>query len=302
VAKRIGRDEEERLFLAAIEHPLRARILVFFSDRVASAGEIAEQLDEPPSRVRYHLRALRAAGLIDTESTELRRGVVKRYFILNSRGWVDDDLYGRISPCQRRHLTNFWLRLIVGDITRAVRVAPGHVTHPPLLARVRLELDAKGWEEMLGICREITAQLEALKQDAAHRIEDRSADGLPVTATFTALPLPVAEALELPTRADTLRLIAADIRSVVRSDMTHDEYFPCTVRVRMEIDERGWAELEGVCAKATGRFEHLRQSAARRMKVGASRSTIAVAAAMMALELPAGTRGNLPEPSLENTD
>jgi DNA-binding transcriptional ArsR family regulator len=59
--------------LKAIAHPLRAQLYrLLILTRVATASQLAEQVDEAPSLVSYHLRKLAEHGLI--EEAEPRSG------------------------------------------------------------------------------------------------------------------------------------------------------------------------------------------------------------------------------------
>jgi DNA-binding transcriptional ArsR family regulator len=87
------RDKQCHYRRAALQHPLRRRILCLLLDGTeASADEIAAEVAEPPARVSYHLRIL------------LRREALKA----TARGRPAPALY-RWSPQAR------WVREMLGD-------------------------------------------------------------------------------------------------------------------------------------------------------------------------------------------
>ena len=61
--------EDAALMLAAIGHPTRLQVfrhLVQAGPQGVPAGELARELDTPPSSLNFHLRALTQHGLIDS--------------------------------------------------------------------------------------------------------------------------------------------------------------------------------------------------------------------------------------------
>jgi DNA-binding transcriptional ArsR family regulator len=190
--------EQERLFIEAIQVPIRAGILAVLNDRVAGAREIATEIGEPIAKVRYHLRALRSAGLIDTESRAARRGAAEQYFALSSRQWVDEERFKSLSGRLRRLVANYNLRLIVSDISRVVRSGSTHDERVPTTVRFRLDLDEQGWDELIAIHVEAAGRIEGLKHEAAERLRRGDQPSLPVTTTLTALELPPGSSGDVP--------------------------------------------------------------------------------------------------------
>jgi len=66
--------------LRALAHPLRLQMLSLLTGASMSAAEVARELDTTQANASYHLRALRAAGLVEDAGEEVvRGGVAKRY-------------------------------------------------------------------------------------------------------------------------------------------------------------------------------------------------------------------------------
>ncbi|RCV48647.1 helix-turn-helix domain-containing protein [Marinitenerispora sediminis] len=66
--------------LRALAHPLRLRLLSLLTGTAMSAAEAARAMGETQANVSYHLRRLRAAGLVDlVEEVPIRGGLARRY-------------------------------------------------------------------------------------------------------------------------------------------------------------------------------------------------------------------------------
>jgi DNA-binding transcriptional ArsR family regulator len=76
----------------ALSHPLRISILQAMGERVMSPKELAGHLDEPLSRVNYHVRLLAELDWLLLERTRSRRGAIEHFYRA-----VDPGLYDRVA-------------------------------------------------------------------------------------------------------------------------------------------------------------------------------------------------------------
>jgi putative molybdopterin biosynthesis protein len=58
----------------------------------ATLSQLGDQLGEHPARVRHHLKALEAAGLVELVETRLVRGFVEKYYQARARAFLLHDL------------------------------------------------------------------------------------------------------------------------------------------------------------------------------------------------------------------
>jgi DNA-binding transcriptional ArsR family regulator len=193
-------ESEELQLLQALKNPVQARILAVLNDRNAGAKEIAQQIGEPIGRVRYHLRALRRAGLIGTARTERRRGVHEKYLSLITRGYVDDERYRSLDPQDRQRLIRFCLRLIMEDMERLMKAGVESAEHPFRIIRMRLALDDQGWQELTDILVDALARIETLKDRTKARLEERKEEAFPVNVWLAGFELPTDSEGDIPSR------------------------------------------------------------------------------------------------------
>ena len=64
----------------ALADPLRVRMLGAFASEERTTRQVAEILDEKPTRLYHHLKALAAAGLIRKTRTRRNRGTFETYY------------------------------------------------------------------------------------------------------------------------------------------------------------------------------------------------------------------------------
>jgi DNA-binding transcriptional ArsR family regulator len=170
--------------LSALAHPTRARVLGVLSDRPASAAEIAEETGTPIARVRYHLRALARAGMIDWAKTEERRGVKEYYWVMKSPQWVEDEQISSLSKEQNQMINLHVLRLIFADAAAGLREEAFARRPDHAVVRYRLLVDEKGWKELVKIVRTALDGIDAVRKRAGQRLSKSGEDPLTVSATL----------------------------------------------------------------------------------------------------------------------
>jgi len=88
-------DIDDPRYVKAMSHPVRVRILALLQERAASPVELARWLDATVGTVAYHVRTLRALGLIElVAETRVRGGLVHHYRarvgpLVSPKAWAD---------------------------------------------------------------------------------------------------------------------------------------------------------------------------------------------------------------------
>lgn len=150
----------------ALGHPLRAQIL----DALIRLGEssplkLSRELDRPLRSVSHHIRVLRDLDCVELVRTEPRRGAVEHFYRAAVRSFLDDEQWARLPITLRRELASQTLRQIFEDAASA-GAAGGFDQPGAQIARMPLELDPEGWEEL--------AELLATVVERAQQIQERS--------------------------------------------------------------------------------------------------------------------------------
>lgn len=148
----------------ALSHPLRRRVLEYFiSEGETSPNEVAKRLGAPLSTVSYHVHILRDLQCIELVRTEPRRGAVEHYYRSALDLLLDDAQWSRLPVAVRRQLAG----QAVGDIMQemgAAALAGGFDEEASAVARVPLELDDDGWQELSELLRTTLRAAEEIQE------------------------------------------------------------------------------------------------------------------------------------------
>jgi len=176
-----ARPEEGQGLIDAIGHPTRAKILAVLSDRTANAKEIADEIGEPVGRIRYHLRSLRASGLILASEEKGRRGVVEYHYQAATTQLLDEAQVAELTPQQRRSLVTFLMRLIFNDVSSALRSGTIDERDDFGITRVRLEVDREGWRELARLHLDVLDQVQRVRAESRARLRGTAEAAITVT-------------------------------------------------------------------------------------------------------------------------
>jgi DNA-binding transcriptional ArsR family regulator len=167
--------EEERRAEALVDvmtggHALRHRIFSMIADRVGgtSIREVAERVGEPERRVRHHVEALLASGLIELDREEERRGAVVRYYRAERMPliWSNEE---RLSIDQLERLGTEVLRFLLTDVSDAIRHGTLARGDSQIYGRIRRRLDRRGCLEVKEIHERALAEAERTARASAER-------------------------------------------------------------------------------------------------------------------------------------
>ncbi|HEX8103683.1 MAG TPA: hypothetical protein VF533_13790 [Solirubrobacteraceae bacterium] len=156
----------------ALSHPLRQRLLVALSDRVASPSDLAQELGARLGDVSYHTRQLHLHGCLDLVRTERRRGAIKHFYTASIRLEVEDDEWRGVPAAQRGRIVDE----LVGDLWREVARAgrEDRLSEEDVhISRTSLLLDDQGRKELGEVLRGVVDRAQALQAESA----DRGAEG-----------------------------------------------------------------------------------------------------------------------------
>lgn len=122
----------------------------------ASAAEIAEGLQVPPSKVRYQLRQLGEMRIIELVEEKRRRGVVERYYLSGEEraAIMEDSELAELPAEQRDRLLAQILKQSFGSLLGSLKAGLLVRRQESVVAHVPLRLDRQGWAELVRIHRE----------------------------------------------------------------------------------------------------------------------------------------------------
>ena len=156
----------------ALAHPLRLEILRRLGDRTASPSELAEEIGAPLTNVSYHVRKLRALGLIKLVRKTPKRGVIEHYYSAQPRQHVTDHAWEQTPPIVKSAL----LAPMVKDITRKLAEAAnsgGFNRGDVHLSSNYMKLDLEGWEAIAKLMSDALQSMSDIEEAAAERMKQK---------------------------------------------------------------------------------------------------------------------------------
>jgi DNA-binding transcriptional ArsR family regulator len=131
----------------ALAHPVRARILKRLGQRVASPGELSDELDVPLGVVAYHVRMLCEYGCLELVRTEPRRGALQHFYRTTERAVFHADRWRDLPPGLRGELSGGTVAALIADLVAALESSA--LNDPDtVVSRTPLELDETGWRKL----------------------------------------------------------------------------------------------------------------------------------------------------------
>jgi DNA-binding transcriptional ArsR family regulator len=171
----------------ALTHPLRGHILLMIGELgVASPKEIGKALDIELKEVSYHVRSLKARGLVRMVRTEKRRGVKEHYYELTEPlVYFDDDDWGSLPAQLQSRISLSLLKIAVADALDAIR-AGTYNAQDCHESRVTMPVDAQGKREATQVLAEALERLLEIQGRCADRMSLPSDEAIPMTVFMMA--------------------------------------------------------------------------------------------------------------------
>jgi DNA-binding transcriptional ArsR family regulator len=192
-------DIDEAAYLRALAHPLRLRILAMLDERPSSPARLAAALAAKVNVVAYHVRRLRALGLVELVDVRRGRGGLEHFYAARRHPTFSDLAWGRLDPRERSRLLVPILRQLWDYVTRSA-VAGGFERRDAHLSRTALRLDEAGWKALAAADDEWLRAVAAIERQVAERGSDELFDAGLVVLLFEAKPFSVPPAIRRANR------------------------------------------------------------------------------------------------------
>jgi DNA-binding transcriptional ArsR family regulator len=184
-------------YVKALAHPLRVRILAMLGERAASPVQLAQTLDATLGTIAYHVRTLHGLGLIELVATRQRRGATEHVYEAVETPRFTDEAWEGLGPVAKQRLLSATLRQI-GEYVNGSAAGGGFDRSDANVSRLALQLDERGWRQLVSATKKWLAQVERIQDQAKER-----ADGAGSELFDVGLVLLLFEALPLSDRAAT---------------------------------------------------------------------------------------------------
>jgi DNA-binding transcriptional ArsR family regulator len=159
----------------ALAHPLRLEILRHLGNRTASPSEIATEIGAPLTNVSYHVRKLRALGLIKLVKKTPKRGVIEHYYSAQPRRTVTDEAWAATPDIVKEALAVPATQRGAEALVRAAGEGGFNRDNSHFMDQTR-KLDQRGWDEVSNLLHKVYEKLERIESESIARLES---DGKP---------------------------------------------------------------------------------------------------------------------------
>lgn len=195
-------DREKESF-EALHHPWRIRILDVLAERSMSVSQFVDEGLIPAlvsmerhlaiSKLAYHFRVLRHAGLLEVVEQKERRGSTEHVCRAGARVRITDEQWSELSPDQRQNLSHFVLHEMIARIESAVQTGTFDSRIDRHLSWLAMEMDQQGWSELVALMNGVLDTVTAIHHESQKRLEQ--SDEQPIRSTwgqlhFESPPLP----------------------------------------------------------------------------------------------------------------
>jgi DNA-binding transcriptional ArsR family regulator len=176
---------------AVLKHPLRVRILEVLNEGPRSPSQFVEEglipkqhfttYQQALSLASYHFRELEKEGCLEVIESIPRRGAVEHVYRGLARVFLNDAEFEATSREDRRELSRISLQGLIARADRAISDdtfdarADRHLTWMPM------QLDERGWEEMIATLAGVFGELTQIRHDARDRLAASGEKVVPAT-------------------------------------------------------------------------------------------------------------------------
>jgi hypothetical protein len=165
---------------AVLKHPLRVRILEVLNEGPRSPSQFVEEglipkehfstYQQALSLASYHFRELEKEGCLEVIESIPRRGAVEHVYRGLARVFFNDAEFEATAAEVRHELSRISLQGLIARADRAIweetfdARADRHLTWMPM------QLDERGWEEMIAALASAFGELSQIRHDARDRL------------------------------------------------------------------------------------------------------------------------------------
>lgn len=181
-----------------LAHPLRVRILEVVNEHPMSPVQFVnlgfapeyDSKQQALSYASYHFRALDRAGCIEIVETKQRRGATEHIYGGLSRVFFSDAEFERMPIAQRTQLSRTSFQGLVARTDGAMRTGTFDARTERHLTWRAMELDERGWGEVLARLASCFEDVEKIREDTAGRLAVSGEKVVPATVAMLGFESP----------------------------------------------------------------------------------------------------------------
>jgi hypothetical protein len=187
----------------ALRHPVRVRILEVVNERDMSPVQfmhqrLAPQLDQSQkslSHISYHFRKLQEYGCIEIAETVPRRGATEHVYRSKARAYFTDEEWSELTQRERCLISRTMYQGLAARAEGAMLSHTFDSRSDRHLTWIAMEVDERGWSELMGTLAGTYGDVEQIRHDARDRLAASGEKVVPVTVGMLGFESPPPPAL-----------------------------------------------------------------------------------------------------------
>jgi len=177
----------------ALSHPLRARALAIFNERVTSPAELARQFDKPIGNVSYHVNKLKDFGCIELVNERQVRGATEHFYRGVTRSFLSAENWAKLTPDAKSGISIAGLQMQNDASMTALNAGTFDARADRHLSCTPITIDEEGWKRIVQLLADTLESVIEIQADAATRLAGNSAPGLRATISILGFESPEVE-------------------------------------------------------------------------------------------------------------
>lgn len=184
-----------------LKHPLRVRILEALNEGPRSPSQFVEEglipkehfttYQQALSLASYHFRELEKEGCLKVVESIPRRGAVEHvYRGMSPRVFFSDTEFEAMPRDTRRQLSRISLQGLIARADRAISTETFDARPDRHLTWVPMQLDERGWKEVIATLAATFGELTQIRHDAKDRLAASGEEVVPATVAMLGFESP----------------------------------------------------------------------------------------------------------------
>lgn len=183
-----------------LKHPLRVRILEVLNEGPRSPSQFVEEglipkqhfttYQQALSLASYHFRELEKEGCLEVVESIPRRGAVEHVYRGMARIFFDAGEFEAMPQDTRRQLSRISVQGLIARTDRAISTETFDARPDRHLSWMPMQLDERGWEEVIATLAATFGELTQIRHDARDRLAASGEEVVPATVALLGFESP----------------------------------------------------------------------------------------------------------------
>jgi hypothetical protein len=195
-----GERKRKETICTVLKHPLRVRILEVLNEGPRSPSQFVEEglipkehfttYQQALSLASYHFRELEKEGCLEVVESIPRRGAVEHVYRGMARVFFDAGEFETMPRDTRRKLSRISMQGLIARADRAISTETFDARPDRHLSWMPMQLDERGWEEVIATLAATFGELTQIRHDARDRLSASGEEVVPATVAILGFESP----------------------------------------------------------------------------------------------------------------